>query len=94
MEVFGQAAPTAFGVEIILIPVGRFLRCRGGLIGVGDILDVVAVAGDQRRHPFWPQGGDDACSAPSPVVSAEGRLLDVERIHQAPKIIAERRLLA
>ena len=88
-----QAGAAALQMEVVLIPLAQLLlRCRRhGRIG--NVLDVVAVAGDERAHALGPQRGGDARGAPAPVVADQHRLADVERIHQLPQVVAERGLL-
>ena len=59
-----------------------------------DALDVVRIAGDERDDPARQKRGDDASGAPAPIVAAENRALDLERVHEIKKVHAEGRLLA
>src|SRR6516165_6346973 len=51
----GKAGAPALGVEIVLVPEAMLLlgRCRHA--GARDVLDVVAVAGNEAAHALRPQ---------------------------------------
>ena len=82
VAVLGETAPTAFRMEIVLIPVGRFGGGGCRLHRPRDILDVVGIAGDQCHNSIRPKGGDNATATSAPVIAADHRAVDVERIHQ------------
>src|SRR5262249_31005285 len=84
----------ALEVKVVLIPVAQFLLGRRRCAGARNVLDVVAVAGDERAHAIRPERRDDARGAAAPVVSDQHGLADIERIHQLPQIVAEGGLLA
>src|SRR6185437_9061355 len=88
-----KAGAAALEVEIVLVPLAQLLLGRRRLSRVRNVLDVVAIAGDERAHARGPQRRDDAGGASAPVVADDHRLADVERIHQLPQVVAERRLL-
>ncbi len=89
-----QRAAAAFVVEEILIPERGLLRRRGRLHGAGDVLDVVGIAGDEPDHALRMQRRHHAGRAPAPVVTADDRAFDTERIHEGQQIGPQRRLLA
>jgi hypothetical protein len=89
-----QAGAAALGMKIILIPEAVFLgRCNRIHRGC-DVLNVVAVDGDQAARASWPQRRDDTRRASAPVVAGEHGAIDRKRIHQFLEVIAERGLLA
>ena len=90
----GEPGAAALEVEVVLVPLPQLLLGRRGRAGVGNVLDVVAVAGDEGAHALRPQRRDDAGGASAPVVSDQHRLADPQRIHQLPEVVAERGLLA
>ena len=89
-----QPGAAALGVEIVLIPVAMLLLGRRRLRRARDVVHVVAAAGDEPAHAFRPQRRDDAGGAPAPVIAAQDRIGDTERIHHLLQVVAERRLLA
>src|SRR5216683_439076 len=55
LEAIGsQASPAALGMEVVLVPQAVLLFGRRGLGGAGDVLDVVAVDGDQGAGALGP----------------------------------------
>ena len=92
--VLGQAAPATLTVEIVLIPERRLLGRGRGLHRMRDALDIVRIAGDERDGPLGQESGDNASGPPAPIIPAENRALDPERVHEVEKVDAKRRLLA
>ena len=88
-----KPSAAALGVEIILVPEPVLRRRIERFHGGGDILQVIAVAGNKAAHALRPQRGNDAGSAAAPIVAGKHGALDSERSHQLPQIVAERRLL-
>src|SRR5574337_422894 len=89
-----EPSPAPLAVEIILVPERGFRLGRRRLQGAGDVLDVVGIATDKRLRALGPKRGHDAGRAPAPVVAAENRALDFERVEKRQEVGAERRLLA
>ncbi len=91
--IFGESAATAFAVKVILIPERCLFGWRRRFHRMGDILDVVRIAGHEGDDPPRPKRCDNAGRASAPVVAAEDRLLDLKRVHERQKVCAERGLL-
>ena len=89
-----RPSPAALAVEIILIPERRFFLRARRLHRPRDVLDVVRIGRDEGCDALRPQRRDDAAGPAAPIVTAEHRALDPERVHQRQEVRAERRLLA
>ena len=89
-----ETASPPLAVEVVLIPERRLLGRARRLHRMRDALDVVRIAGDERDDPHGQKSGDDASGAPAPVIPAENRALDLERVHEVKKVHAEGRLFA
>ncbi len=61
---------------------------------MGDALDVVRIARDERDHAVRQKRGNDASGAAAPIVAAKNRAFDLERVHEIKKVHAKGRLLA
>src|SRR2546427_6358739 len=83
-----RAAP--LGVKVVLIPKPVLLLRRRRFSRPGNVLDVVAVAGDQAEHALRPQRGNDARGAAAPVVAREHGAPDCERVDELLEVVAER----
>ncbi len=92
--VFLETPPAALVVEVILVPQRRLLGGARRLHRMRNALNVVRIAGDERDDPVRQKRGDDASGAPTPIVAAENRAFDLERVHEIKKVHAEGRLLA
>lgn len=90
----GEAAAAAFGVEVVLVPVGGFDCWWCGFGGVGEVLDVVAVDGDEAEDAFGVECCGDAGGASAPVVSGEDGGRDAEGVHVVGEVLGEGCLLA
>jgi hypothetical protein len=72
MPVLGQPSSTPFSVEVVHIPVAGFLNRWGGLPGIRDVLNVVALsAAYEAANPFGPECRHDAGGSASPIVAAK-----------------------
>ncbi len=81
-------------MEIVLVPERGFFRWRRGSRRAGDILDVVGISRYQRDRAIRPQGRNHAGRATAPIVAAQHRALDVERVQERDQVRAEGPLLA
>ena len=80
--VFVVAGPAALGGEIELVPPFQLgLRRQRHLAGF-LAADQIAAHRDQGLAALRPQRRDDVGGARAPIEAGEGRLLDLERIHQ------------
>src|SRR5262249_58403034 len=82
------------GVKVVLIPKPVLLLRRRRFNRPGDVVNVVAVSGDEAEYALRPEHGDDAGGAPAPVVAGEHGAPDCERVDELLEVVAERRLLA
>src|SRR5262245_18036231 len=86
-----QSGAAPFGVKVVLIPKPVLLLRRRWFNRPGNVLDVVAVGGDQAEYALGPQHGDDAGGAPAPVVAGEHGALERERVDELLEVVAQRR---
>src|SRR5262245_22715559 len=63
-----EPGAAALGAEIVLIPEAVLLLRHVRRDRAGNVLDVVAIAGDEGAHALRPQCRDDAGGAATPVV--------------------------
>lgn len=86
-----QSAASPFAVQVVLIPQAGLLgRSRMGC--VPDVLDVVAVDGDQPGHQVRPRRSDQAGGVSTPVEAGDDRLVQSECVDQISEIVGQRRL--
>src|SRR5262249_11487971 len=86
-----QSRTAPFGVKVVLIPKPVLLLRRRRFGRAGNIVDVVAVGGDQAEYALRPECSDDAGGAPAPVVTGEHAAFDRGPVLE---VVAQRRLLA
>ena len=90
----GKASPSAFDLEIILVPQRDLALGFGRDHGPRDILDQVAVHAYEPDAALRPQRSANAGRAAAPIVAGENGTLDAERIHQRHQVRPDRGLLA
>jgi hypothetical protein len=92
-SVLRQPCTPAFGLEVVLVPESRFDLCGGRRVCPGNVLDQVAVDGDQPRAAFRPERGRHTSCASTPVITSQHGAGNVQRIQERDHVRAERRLL-
>ena len=81
-------------MEVVLVPEAALGFGRRRQAGLRDVLDVVSAARDETRNAVRPQRSHDARRAAAPVVSADDRAIEGERVDQREEVGAKGRLLA
>ena len=72
----------------------RFLRWRGGADTPRNVLNIIAICGNQADHALRPKGRDHASGPPAPIIPRKDGLRDRQRIHQRQQIRPQSRLFA
>ena len=88
------AGPAAFGREIELIPPLQFGFRRQRLLAGLLAADQVSAHRDQRLATLWPKRCHDVGCPRAPVETRNGRLLDLEGVHQRDDVSRDSRGLA
>src|SRR5262245_31919464 len=91
-SVFVVARPAPVRSKVVLVPplvlgLGRQWDLPGFLA-----TDEIAADGDEAPAAFWPESRNDVRAAPAPIVTAQDRLLNLERIHQVNDVVSQRGL--
>lgn len=89
-----ETGRASIGVEVVLIPEPVLVVRSQRLCSRGDVLEVVAVNGDQTADTLGPEGSDDAGCPAAPVVADQRCPLDLQRVQQTQQICGQRALLA
>src|SRR5690349_9647314 len=88
-----ETAPSALGVEVVLVPEHALPLGQRWLVRSRDVLDVVAVDGHEPPYPLGEQGRSDARGSAAPVVTRQHGGLDAEHVHEVDEILPECGLL-
>src|SRR5260370_3097815 len=94
VPVRGETGSATLGQEVVEVPEAGFQVGPDRSHGATDVLDEVAVDGDDAGTPFWPQRGGDAGGTPAPVIAGEDGARDIERIQQRDHVAADGCLLS
>ena len=88
------AGAAAFGGKIILIPPLQLGLGRQRLLAGFLAADQVAAHRNHRLATLRPERREDVGRPCAPVITGDGRFLDLERIHQGDDVERQRRRLA
>src|SRR5258708_18711592 len=75
-----KAGLASLGLKIPLVPTPVFLRGRGRVSIIGDVLDVVATNRNQPYDLGRPKSSHRTCCPGAPVVTGQDRPLEVQTI--------------
>ncbi len=84
----GETGSATLGQEVVEVPEAGFQVRPDRRHGAADVLDEVAVDGDDAGTTVWPQRGGDAGRAPAPVIAGQDGARDVEGIQQRDLAVA------
>src|SRR3979490_2157270 len=94
VPVFLVAGPAAFRGEIILVPPLQLSLWRQRHLVGFTAADQITAYGDEGLAALRPERGDNVGRPRSPIITGEGRLLDLEGVHKSDDIDGNHRLLA
>src|SRR2546425_11964230 len=92
VPVFVVAGPAAFRGKVILVPPLELSLWRQRYLAGLLTADQIPTHGDDRLAALRPERRDDVGRPRPPIIPAQDRLLDLERIHQRDDIESEYRL--